>query len=179
MKKRTLTTFAVLSAAVLFVALLPIMMIPMVRAPWQGYPGPDMESACDHIGGFNTTIDKFTGIGVVAYYGWEPPAYVHGEWYYERGYGGAHPATGTMTCYRYYTPYWSIHRDSADFVWEGRWVEGYGWVWAHYHDWDYKNYDIPRSSQIVGCTGSYFEDPNPPYDEWHITSCVSVTAGYP
>jgi len=178
MKKSFFIACAVFSA-VLSEGLLPTMMNPMVRAPWVGYPGPDQLAACDHIGDFNETNDRFTAIGVSEYYGWEPPAYVHGEWYFERGYGGKYPATGTMTCYWYYSPYWGLHHDPPNFVWEGHWVPLYGWVWAHYHDWEYTNYNIPRSSTINGYTGSYFQDPNPPYDQWYISSSVSMTAGYP
>jgi hypothetical protein len=175
-----LVASAVLSIA-LTVILLPSTMIPIVHAPWVGYPGPDNSSDCDHIGGFNTTADKFTAVGLNVYYGYDnnPPTYVHGEWFFERGYGGTHPATGFMICAWYYYPTSGLHYDAPDFVHENRWVPGYGWVYAYYQDWIYTNYNLPNSPYATAYTGSYFQNPNYPYDEWYIYSSVSLTAGNP
>jgi hypothetical protein len=169
MKKRTLITFAVLS-----VALFATLMLSGVRADWVGYPGPDTLSDCDHTGTYGGTDDTFTAVGVAGYYGWEPPAYVHGLWYFMRGYGGDYPALGSMTCYWTYTPYYGVHYDPADFSWEYR-----NHAWAYYHDWDRQDYDLPRSATISGYTGSYFYDPDNPNDWWYVSSYVGMTAGYP
>lgn len=172
MKKSSLITSAVLS-----VALLATLLLSGARAIWRGYPGPDELVDCDHSGVFGSVYDTFTAVGVRGYYGWEPPAYVHGDWYFTRGYGGAYPALGNMYCYWTYSPYYGSYQDPPHFVYETRYLTGKPCT-AYYQDWERHDYSLPRSTTISGYTGSYFYNPQTG-NWWYVSSYVGMTAGYP
>lgn len=173
MKKGILVLYLVLSAALL-VALMVTPMFSGVHAYWVGYPGPDTLSDCDHFGDYNETNDTFTAIGVAGYYGYEPPAYVHGNWIFCSGYGGDYPASGPMTCQWYMAPNWDVHYDYSSFSWEYR-----NNAWAWYRDWSVWDYELPRVAALSGVTAAYFYDPQDPQDTWWVSSAVSMTADYP
>jgi hypothetical protein len=159
-----------IAAAVLSVTLLATFMLSIVSAPWRGIPGPDELTDCDHHGIYGSPNDTFTGVGIKGYYGYAPPAYVRGEWNFERGYGGTYPASGNMLCYSSYLgSYW----DPPHFVWDYR-----NNAWAYYQDY-YEYAYMPRVPSITGMVHSTFYNPSNPNDWWYVSSYISMTAGYP
>lgn len=174
MKKSILVLSSVLVIS-LSVTFMTTLMFSGVHADWVGYPGPDQLADCDHYGTYGCSNDTFTAIGLEGYYGWEPPAYVHGNWSYCSGYGGDYPASGPMTCQRYIAPStWITHYDYSSFSWEYRHN-----AWAYYRDWEIIDYSLPRVAALSGVTVAQFYDPDDPDDTWYISSAVSMAADYP
>jgi hypothetical protein len=168
------------ASAVLTVAFLATMMLSGVRGEdgpgWVGYPGPDIFSRCTHTGTYGSIGDTFTAIGITAYYGYEPPAYVHGYWSFLSGYGGLYPADSSMICKWVYTPSQFTYYDSSSFVWDYRYN-----AFAYYRDWEKWQYNIPRAPSVSGSTASVFRNPSTG-DRWYVSSVIyasEMTAGYP
>lgn len=164
--------------ALLSATLLATLMLPLVRG---GYPGPDYYSHCIHFGNFNTPGDTWTGVGIVGTHGSLPPAYVAGDWYFQRGYGGQgshlYVTDGPFVCVYQYGDYSFVRYEYGTPTRQNRSVPGYGYVDAWYQDWEkhLSSFNPSRQPSLQGSAQSYFRDPATG-DRWYINTWGKITA---
>jgi hypothetical protein len=139
---------SILSASLLSAVLLATLMLSVARG---SYPGPDYYTRCVHHGNFNTPGDTWTGLGIKGTYGALPPAYVAGDWYFQRGYGGQgshlYVTDSPFVCVYQYGDYSYMHYEYGTPTRQNRYVPGYGYVDAWYQDG--RNTTVPLTLAVI------------------------------
>lgn len=197
MEKNKLATFALLTLA-FSATLLVTLLLPAAYAWYDDGPlshewPHDDYCRCDHTSVEGTEgypDDTWTATAIHANYRespHDPPYYISGTWYFERGYGGGGtPHDYTVRDNYYFCTYVHDVYSTTFYDYGSPSYVANGGFWqnnsAYYQDYNNRNgltlnsFDPSLASNLQSISATYFEDPNNPSNQWYVSSYVSITA---